>query len=123
MSNYYQAKKITIGITYQIVSPESCENGDFEETGFEVETRPYIQGDIRQFKNRYGGFYSLENSGSNWWQSYDDQDYRSGNSTSYSIHIKGITDSTKIRIDRYLTGKKIFNRKVENNSLMLERSS
>lgn len=96
-------KKITVAVHYEITSPESSEQGDFEEVGTEIERRRYEKGDLRDFKRKFGGFYSLENSGSDWFQSYSSTNYRDGFETCYTIHFIGVTKASIKRIDRVLS--------------------
>jgi hypothetical protein len=46
-----------------------------------------------------------------WFSSVDaDQDFATGESTYYSLHVSGTTSSTKRRIARLLSGKQVFGR-------------
>lgn len=101
-------KKTTIAVCFEVVSPESAENGDAESRGFEVDRRPFEWLDLRTFIRQYGLFHPLKDTGSDWFCSYTDTDYRSGNETSYTLHFENVSDASKARLDRVLSGRKLF---------------
>jgi len=102
---------ITIDFTFQTVTPESAECGDFDSHGFITpghckysaeqydERQQWKQGDLAhyvQFAQELGiqsdGLCSVDS----------DIDYRSGEETTHSMHIEGATPSTQARIARLL---------------------
>ena len=103
-------------ITYEIVTPESAADGDVAERGFcspggwkhedrAMHTlRDAIHAAERSYSKHGSGF---EDSGF-WWTTVDgDQNYRTGEETTYAIHPpKHITPSSYARITRLLTGRK-----------------
>ncbi len=103
---------IQIGITYDVVTPESAEHGDFAESGWELETQPWKPGMLREILKDFR-FYHVEPSGypfqpSDWWTAYNVTEgsphyYETGEEQSRSLHISGITASTAHRINRLLT--------------------
>ena len=71
--------------TYQIITEESAEYGDYEEQGFIYEDQEfYLRDLIREIKN--GGF--VQNSG-RWLSTIDaEKNYKTGAETYYNLHIK-----------------------------------
>ena len=108
---------ITIDFTYQTVTPESAEYGDTSETGFitpgmwkytdieDYERQQWNPGDLAgiiQFAQSLG-ISSCE--GCDWLYSVDpDENYQTGESTTYAMHIDGCTEASRARIYRLLTG-------------------
>ena len=41
-----RSRYLTVSVTYDIVTPESAENGDAEERGFKVEREPWLFRDV-----------------------------------------------------------------------------
>lgn len=106
-------------VTYDVVTPESAEYGDAAERGFaspggwKQEDRPEpvtLREALRAAGSRGGGpsrrGYGFEDCG-RWFATVDaDQDYRTGEETTYAIHPpKGITPSSYRRVSRLLTGR------------------
>lgn len=105
---------ITIDFTYQVITAESAEQGDAAECGFywpsgnwKLTIDDYIRqrwelGTLRDFigaAQRLGCTYW---NGS-WFESVDpDEDYATGESTFYAMHIDGCTVSSLQRIINYL---------------------
>jgi len=123
---------ITFAFTYQIVTPESAENGDFDDHGFVVDGHEFslnnekIADDIlnenpddyhTQWKLgtleeviRIARNYGISEPSDStiqcgtWFYSVDpDINYRTGEDTTYSFHVDGVTRSTLRRIHRLLT--------------------
>ena len=118
--------KAKFTITYQTVTHESAEHGDFSEHGwimpgywqFPLEDEDgYHDTTLNEAKS---GEFDLslsdavsfakdlgiyDNSGSSWFQSVDpDVDYHTGEDTTYALHVEGVTPSTYNRIARLLQG-------------------
>ena len=112
---------ITIDFTYQTVTPESAEHGDFAEHGFitpgywkyplddsgdcKYERTIWGIGDLRgliDFAHELGiQFHGF----ADWAESVDpDRDYSDGSETFYAMHINGCSDFTRNRIYRLLEG-------------------
>ena len=103
-------------ITYEVVTPESAEHGDFAEIGFvapggsqlSIESDGALEAarhnefafDLRSAVNLIG---CVENAGS-WFVEADGRDnYRDGSNTRYSLHPpKDITPSSYGRLRRLL---------------------
>jgi hypothetical protein len=84
-------------VTYEIVTPESAENGDFEETGFELKDAT-----LREAVGIVGR-RSCEDSGRWFTQADGSTDYRTGANTRYSLHPPdSITASSYARLRRIL---------------------
>jgi antirestriction protein len=98
-------KKYQYSVTYQTITPESAENGDFDDSGFEVEkTIDELQDILQEAVNRY---YIHEPSSTKngkpvsgtWWSSVSpntDRDYfEKGIEKYYSLHVSNI-DGTEL---------------------------
>ena len=101
-------------VTYEVVTPESAEHGDFAEIGFmqsggwqhEISTvemardREALEFDLRSAVNMIG---CVEDSGS-WFSEADGRvNYQTGAETRYSLHPpKNITASSYGRLARLL---------------------
>ena len=87
-------KGYNVSMTYQVVSPESAEAGDFEDSGFEIEDEHYdylheIVSDSPIRNHSWVEWSSSPPDGKNdWIVSEGEPDYSSGNDTSYGLHIK-----------------------------------
>jgi len=105
---------ITIDFTYETVTPESAENGDWDSAGFITpgmwkfdvdqydERQQWKLGDLAGFIDfaRSLGIYS---DGDNFYSVDPDINYRTGESTTYGMHVAGCTASTEARIHRLLS--------------------
>jgi hypothetical protein len=106
--------------TYEIVTPESAEFGDFAEGGF-IDGggwRYPVPGagddydewytDIREVisEAQYLGI-NYDNGG--WFESVDPEvDYATGEYTTYALHVEDVTPETYNRISRLIEGRNIF---------------
>lgn len=83
-------------ITYQTVTPESAEHGDYADQGFIVEKESGTLEEIaREAKNRYG-IYSNTSSpavASSWASVDPERDYQSGEETYYNLHVRNVDGS------------------------------
>ena len=114
---------ITIDFTYQTVTPESAEHGDFDEHGFILPgmwkfptkydndgklidnyTRvAWERGNLAGFIDFARSLGITANADADWFYSVDpDIDYQTGSETQYAMHIDGATPSTINRIARLL---------------------
>ena len=108
---------ITIDFCYQTVTPESAEHGDFDSHGFitpgywkfdvdDYERTVWKIGDLRGLVDFAKDSLGICETGwADWACSVDpDIDYATGESTEYSMHIAGCTQSSKNRIFRLIQG-------------------
>jgi len=99
-------------VTYEIVTPESAEDGEAAESGYaspggwkhddpaDLTLREAIR--VCGFYRGGGGF---EDCGS-WFVTIDaDEDYRTGEHTTYSVHPPDSITPSSYRRLRYLTGR------------------
>jgi hypothetical protein len=113
-------------MTYQVVTPESAEYGDVAEYGWalpggwrfaledEDGRHDDVLRDVQDNPDSYTaadtvhdlvdlardlGFYS---DGSDWLTTEPEQDYATGEETTYHLHIDGVTPSTYGRIVRLI---------------------
>jgi hypothetical protein len=85
-----------LSITYQIVTPESAEQGDVEESGFALEDSECmdveeVQSEIAFHTGSFQGF-EASNSGavasSTYWSTVDgEEDYETGALKFYAVHL------------------------------------
>ena len=104
---------ITIDFTYDVVTPESAEHGDVEESGFiapgmwkypdpeEYERKQWAIGDLAYLIN-FAKSLGICFDGDNFYSVDPDINYRTGEWTTYGMHIDGVTPSTFERIARLL---------------------
>ena len=107
---------ITIDFTFQTVTPESAEHGDFDSHGFILpgmwkfsvddydERNEWKQGDLAGLISFAQSLGIELHPDSDWAYSIDpDINYATGEETQYAMHISGCTESSKQRIYRLLT--------------------
>jgi len=104
---------ITIDFTYEIITHESAEHGDFSESGFitaghwtfdadDYDRQEWKIGDLKSFVSfaQSLGIYSDGDS----LRSVDaDENYKTGEQTFYAMHIAGCTPATLARIHKIFT--------------------
>lgn len=86
-------KGYSVNMTYQVVTPESAEEGDFADSGFEFKDRKY-----KYLEELVDGVHDkswIEWSSSHpqpgdWITSEGEPNYRDGSNTSYGLHIKRV---------------------------------
>jgi len=92
-------------ITFEIVTPESAESGEAEETGFIVESvrlREAVDEFHRTRTNQVDGVEALEDSG-RWFTVVNGPEFETGAQESRSIHPAGnITPASYRRLGRLL---------------------
>jgi len=92
--------KIKYSITYSTITPESCEIGDFEDTGFEIEPTTDDLDSIISTAQDLGIFQDV----GNWFESeYQTEDYTTNEQKQYSLHFYDITDASYNRIKKILS--------------------
>lgn len=103
---------ITIGMTYEIVTPESAERGEADEYGWHLEKQEWCPGLLHEYLEHMEGCQveasSSEIDEHTWWTAYRANDgtreyYETGAELSLSLHVEGATLSTMKRIDKLLT--------------------
>ena len=104
---------ITIDFTYDVVTPESAEIGDFEESGFitpgmwrypdalDYERKQWAIGDLAYLID-FARSLGITCDGDNFYSVDPDMDFRTGEITYYEMHIDGVTPATVERIARLL---------------------
>lgn len=89
-------------VTYEIVTPESAEDGDAAERGFEMQDVSLRE--AWEFLRWQGGHCEASDSHiltARWLTLYGEQDYRTGSYTNYSLHLpEGLSQNTRLRIAR-----------------------
>jgi len=85
------------GITYELVTPESAEHGDFEETGWEVERHVATLEDIlREASYNYGISEPTDSFHTSWSSQSPDNDrdyYEKGHERYYTLFVNEIDGS------------------------------
>ncbi len=88
-------------VTYEIVTPESAENGDSDESGFiseGVSLRKAIDDLFATRTSKCGGVASIENN-DRWITVYNGTEFLTGAQESRSLHFpQNITAASKARI-------------------------
>lgn len=77
--------------TYEIVTPESAEEGDVEERGFEFENTKMTLAEVL-YEVKDLGSHVVQRDGSTRISLYgqgESVDYRTGDTTTYALHIRG----------------------------------
>lgn len=114
--------------TYEVVTPESAEQGDFAETGWEDEVGAEIAPDEFDLEEHDGdesaaavalavkhigrcveaSDYPRCHPGHTWYTDSDpDRDYEDGSETRYSYHLKGFSADEEHAIYEALTGRAV----------------
>ena len=103
---------ITIDFTFQTVTPESAEHGDYDSGGFITPGHwKYDSSDYERNKWKLGDLAGLINfaqslgivsDGDSLYSIDPEIDYQTGESTTYAMHIAGVTASTEARIHKLL---------------------
>lgn len=92
-------------VTYQVVTPESAEDGDFHETGF-IGKGLSLRDAIESLGIPEGGIEAncWPTNGARWVTAYNvEYDYSSGSEESRSLHFPDeMTEASKIRLMRLL---------------------
>lgn len=103
----------TVSKTFDVVTPESAEHGDIADSGFEYQDRAMTLREVLRTIESEGCTEpsswpcTLENfaNGRVWFTSVDpDVDYRTGESTTYAIHVDG-SSRNLARLYRFLSAK------------------
>jgi len=82
--------KLEYSVTFATITPESAEHGDFEETGFHIESITFdCFGELVDYLER-NGYYYWSNSNDTGWLStgWQVDDYTTMTEIEYSIHAK-----------------------------------
>lgn len=79
---------ILISKTYEIVTHESAQDGESAENGFEFENVEYSFRELVEEMRNYSEPSQMPNDGNThvWLTSEAEQDYQTGDYTSYSLH-------------------------------------
>ncbi len=80
---------ILVNITYEIVTPESAENGEAEERGFSAENAEYeFRELVRALREKFTNpsNYPIRADVNTWFTSDTDTDYLTGEEETESIH-------------------------------------
>ncbi len=105
---------ITIDFTYQTVTPESAEHGDFDSSGFIMpgmlryddyyKRNEWKPGDLAGLIDFARSLGIAQHPDADWFYSVDpDVDYQTGEDTTYAMHIDGVSVATYERIARLLS--------------------
>ena len=93
----------TFNVTYEIITPESAENGDVEEQGFVVENVTF-----REALDAFGSWGHVEADccpvrSPTWFTGYGDVDCMTGGTENRSLHLPdSLTNASRMRIARLL---------------------
>ena len=110
-------KSKSIVFCYTTVTPESAENGDFEDNGFIDGGRNRLTSPVEFISDDMGSLYDairlsidlgINTWVGNWFETSESSvlDYSTGEEISYAMHIKGFSPGETSHIKRILkTGK------------------
>jgi hypothetical protein len=90
-------KGFRYSITYEVVTEESAAEGDFADSGYEEEDEHADT--LEDLASLVGGYSWIEDSG-NWISTESQQDFRSGDYTSYDLHVTHV-DGSKLSSSEY----------------------
>ena len=94
-----ETNKVLYSITYNDITPESTEIGDFSDTGWYHPPQLESFRDIIQDAKDLGIF---QDSG-RWFESIDpDENYRTGEKRYYNLHFYDLTPATYLRVGKLL---------------------
>lgn len=87
-------------ITFEIITPESAEYGDAEASGFEMENVTLREAyDFLRWQGGYCEASDSDTKQAQWLTFYGEPDFRTGETTNYSLHIpRNATPSSRMRI-------------------------
>lgn len=93
---------LRIRVSYELITPESAEEGDVAERGWDNEEGQPME-NVREAVEWLTEHGPLEPSSSTfhhaiWYTHYGDRDYRTGNVRNLSFHVTGATQSQEQRI-------------------------
>jgi hypothetical protein len=114
-------KSKSIVFSYCTVTPESAENGDFEDTGFTDSGRNRLTSPVEFISDDMGSLYDAIRLGidlgilvgtnpwvGNWFESGSSIiDYSTGEEISYAMHLEGFSPRELSHIKRILKAGKI----------------
>lgn len=119
-----------IRTTYEIITPESAEEGDFEETGWEDEEGESMEPETDDPEETavYNAIEWLRDKGplepsswpfspGSWYTAYGEQDFSDGSYTNYSYHLVGFTPEEEQQIYEGLKAKKMVESVVHSQDL------
>jgi len=89
-------------ITYEIITPESAEHGETDETGFTMQDITLRE--AWDFLRWEGSCESSDStiSTARWLTFYGEQDYATGGYTNYSLHFPAkLSQYSRVRIARF----------------------
>lgn len=92
---------LCVNVTYEVVTPESAEIGDYADAGYAEQHIP-----LRDAIRAFGPFIYPSSSVidyNTWYSSPPEIDYTDGSETTYSLHLqRSITTSSARRLARLL---------------------
>ena len=104
----------TYSITFDVVTPESAEHGDFAETGYIVKDRPIVIDEdcdaitaaVKLIQDNCGhveASCSTIDRYTSWIQSDGGMDYSTGAETRHNVHLEGYSDAEMVAVAAGLT--------------------
>lgn len=89
-------------VTYEIITEESAEHGEPEETGFELENVTLREAyDFLRWQGGYCEPNCSDTKQATWLNFYCESDFRTGETKNYAVHMpRNATSATRARIAR-----------------------
>lgn len=106
------SEMFTVGVSYDVVTEESAEQGDFEETGWEHEPEEMTLRDALHLIERYGPFDTGWHASPGMsqialYQADGETDIRTGDVTRYAVHIRSTPHNLQ-RLIAFLRKKRLL---------------
>ena len=98
------SKRYKYSITYDVVTPESAEQGDFADTGFETEDAEGTLLEIAREAQGHGIAYRANYATGPAWQSHGDENYQTGESTTYTLFVDDLDANEAEELNALLGG-------------------
>jgi hypothetical protein len=114
-------------ITYNVITPESSEDGDFSDHGYLADGKKeykvsmigitgveakniadeyFMEGTIAEIANICDNLGIISSEGSDWLSSVDpDRNYETGEETFYSVHIEDVDSEVLKALENYLNDR------------------
>lgn len=89
-------------VTYEVITPESAEDGDYEESGFQMENVTLREAwEFLRWESGNCEASSSDIATARWLTMYGEMDPFSGDTTNYSLHFpEKLSAASRVRIAR-----------------------
>jgi hypothetical protein len=93
-----------LDVTYDVVTPESAERGDYEESGYESEGLKFNSlAEMALHMKEHGASGGEQGGDASWYTADPEIDYQSGHETTYGFHVQtDLTPEQKSELQLYM---------------------